>query len=336
MNNDLTPQKLLQTATAFRNSKVLLSAVELGVFTELARGGKNLMSLTKALGLHKRSAEDFFDSLVSLGFLNKKSGIYSNTEETDYFLDKNKKTYIGGLFEMYSIRLFKFWANLTEALKTGKPQNEIRSGEDLFGAVYKDKNKLENFLTAMTGISMGPAKALVDKFPWNKYKTFCDVGSAQGILAVQIALKYPELHGYGLDKKEVEPIFNKYIKKNGLSTRIRFVGADFFKDEFPKADVYVMGHILQDWSLKEKKYLIEKAYQSLPKNGVLIVYDPIIDDERKTNTNALLMSLNMLIDTNEGFTYTGKDIFRWMKEAGFKTIKIEGLFAHLSMAIGYK
>ncbi len=237
---------------------------------------------------------------------------------------------------MYSIRLYRFWGNLTEALKTGKPQNEIQTGEGLFDAVYKDKNKLENFLTAMTGISMGPAKALAEKFPWEKYKTFLDIGSAQGVLAVQLVLRHNNLRGIGFDRPEVESIFNKYISKNKLDNRISFVGGDFFKDNLPSAEVFIMGHILQDWNLQEKKILLQKAYDCLPKNGVLIVYDPFIDDERKTNINALLMSLNMLIDTNGGFTYTGSEVKEWMKETRFRNIKVEHLFAHISMAVGYK
>jgi len=337
LSNDPTPEKIMQTGLAFWASKTLLSAIEMEVFTELAKHPEDLTILQGRLGLHPRAARDFLDALVALGFLERVNGKYQNTPETDRYLDRNKSSYIGGVLEMANQRLFGFWNHLTEALRSGKPQNESKgSGESPFVELYADPARLKQFLSAMTGISRGANLAIAKQFPWRKYQRFVDVGTAQGDLAVQVALANPHLSGVGFDLAEVEPIFEDHASKNGVSQRLRFVGGDFFKDRLPEAEVVMMGHILHDWGLQEKKMLIQKAYEAIPTPGALIVYESIIDDERSKNAFGLLMSLNMLIETPGGFDYTGADCIGWMKEIGFKEARVEHLVGPDSMVIGIK
>jgi hypothetical protein len=124
-----TPDAIMQLGSAFWASKTLLSAVELGLFSELASSGPlDAEALRKRLDLHPRSARDFFDALVALGMLERENGAYRNTPETDLFLDRSKPSYVGGLLEMLNARLFGFWNSLTEGLRTGEPQNEAKTG----------------------------------------------------------------------------------------------------------------------------------------------------------------------------------------------------------------
>ena len=132
------------------------------------------------------------------------------------------------------------------------------------------------------------------------------------------------------------PIFEDYIVDNGLSGRVEFRPGSFFDSPIPQADVVMMGHILHDWNLEEKKMLIRKAYEALPAGGALVVYESIIDDDRSKNSFGLLMSLNMLIETPGGFDYTGADCIGWMKEAGFSSARSEHLVGPDSMVIGMK
>jgi len=317
---------------------VLLSAVEMGVFTELASAPQEFETLSGRLGLHPRSARDFLDALVALGFLARKGATYSNAPEADLFLDRRKPSYIGGILEMANARLYGYWNHLTEALRTGRPQNEAKeeSGESPFQALYADPARLRTFLAAMSGISHGANMAIARKAPWSKYKTYADVGTAQGDLAVQIALANPHLKGIGFDLAEVGPIFEEYAKANGVSDRVHFQKGDFFSEGLPSVEVLTMGHILHDWSLEEKKMLIGKAYAALPQDGALVVYDAMIDDDRSKNAFGLLMSLNMLIETAGGFDYTGGECIGWMKEAGFREARMEHLGGPDSMVIGIK
>jgi len=337
MRDAPTPDKILQTGLAFSASKTLLSAIEMGVFTELARGSESLESLTGLFGLHPRSSRDFFDGLVALGFLSRTDGRYANTPETDLFLDRNKPSYLGGFLEMANHRLYPFWGHLTEALRTGLPQNELKGGgPGLFETLYADPARLKEFLAAMTGLSHGANLTIARAFAWKQYRTFIDVGTAQGDLAAQIALANPHLRGIGFDLPEVAPIFREYAAALGVSDRLTFVPGDFFKQDLPKADVVMMGHIIHDWDLPTKKMLLKKAFEALPSGGSLIVYDAIIDDDRSTNVFGLLMSLNMLIETPGGFDYSGADCRSWMAEAGFGSTRVERLVGPDSMVIGVK
>jgi precorrin-6B methylase 2 len=337
MNEQLSPEKILQTGLAFWPSKTLLSAIELGVFTELARGPERFEALRDRLGLHPRSARDFLDTLVALGFLSRTGDRYANTPETDLFLDRSKPSYLGGMLEMANSRLYPFWAHLTEALRTGLPQNEIKTGDaGLFENLYADPARLKQFLAAMTGLSHGANMAIARAFPWANYRTFVDVGTAQGDLAAQIAKANPHLRGIGFDLPQVAPIFEEYVAQVGVADRLTFVAGSFFDQDLPKADVVLMGHILHDWDLPTKKMLIQKAYDAIPVGGALVVYEAIIDDDRSQNAFGLMMSLNMLIETPGGFDYTGADCAGWMTAAGFSATRVEPLVGPDSMVIGIK
>jgi len=336
MNNYLTPDGILQLGLSFWASKTLLSAVELGLFTELAKGPLDADTLADRLGVHPRSARDFFDALVALHMLKRDGDSYSNTAETDLFLDRGKPSYMGGMLEMANSRLYQFWGSLTEALRTGQPQNEIKQGENLFAALYADEDRLKGFLKGMTGISLGAAIAIANKFPWGEYRTFVDVGTAQGGLAVQVALAHQHLRGGGFDLPAIRSVFEEYVNSHGLGDRLRFYPGDFFNDPLPSVEVIVMGHILHDWNLEEKRMLLSRAYEAIPQGGAVIVYDAIIDDDRKENAFGLLMSLNMLIETREGFDYTGADCVSWMRDVGFREARVVHLVGPDSMVIGIK
>jgi hypothetical protein len=332
-----TPEKILQTGLAFWPAKTLLSAIELGLFTELARGPQAFDSIVGRLGLHQRSARDFLDTLVALGFLQRTADRYGNTPETDLFLDRQKPSYIGGILEMANHRLYPFWGHLTEALRTGQPQNEAKSGgPGLFETLYADPARLHQFLAAMTGISHGANLTIARAGFWKDYQTYVDVGTAQGDLAAQIALANPHLRGQGFDLPEVAPIFEAYVAALGVGDRLTFAPGSFFTQDLPKADVVLMGHILHDWDLPTKRMLIKKAYDAVPAGGALVVYESIIDDDRSKNAFGLMMSLNMLIETPGGFDYTGADCSGWMRDAGFASTRVEHLVGPDSMVIGVK
>jgi hypothetical protein len=332
-----TPDAIMQLGTAFWASKTLLSAVELGLFSELASTGPlDGEALRERLDLHPRSARDFFDALVALGVLEREDGLYRNTAETDLFLDRAKPSYVGGLLEMLNARLFGFWNSLTEGLRTGEPQNEAKTGGNMFEAIYSSPDLLRGFARAMTASSAGAAQAIASAFPWDRYKTVIDIGCAEGCVPVQVALAHGHMSGGGFDLQVVEPLFNEYVGAAGLSDRLRFYSGDFFADELPSADVLVMGRILHDWDMDEKRLLLEKAYSALPEGGALIVYEAIIDDDRRENALGLLMSLNMLIETSGGFDFTGADCQRWMAETGFRETDVKHLVGPISMVVGIK
>lgn len=324
-SDSVDPGAIMQLGHGYWASKTLLSAVELGLFTTLAEGPLGADAIQARLGLHRRSLLDFLDALVALGMLEKRAGFYANTPSTGFFLDRNKPSYLGGILEMFNARLYRFWDDLTEGLKSGEPQNEAKTGGDLFDALYQDPVELQRFLAAMTGLSLGAGRAIAERFPWADYRSFVDVGCAEGGVPVAIVAAHPHLAGIGFELPSVKPHFESFAARHGQGDRLTFAGGDFFANPFPRAEVVVMGHILHDWGLEKKHELIAKAYDALPAGGAFLIFELLIDDQRRANVTGLLSSLNMLIETREGFDYTGADATRWLEAAGFRQVRIEHL-----------
>jgi predicted O-methyltransferase YrrM len=238
---------------------------------------------------------------------------------------------------MLNDRLFKFWHDLPDALRTGKPQNEVKhGGKGIFEELYEELPKLEQFMGAMTGLSRINFEALAAKFDFSKYKTLCDVGGATGLLSIEVARQHRHLRCTSFDLPPVEPIARKHIAAAGLSDRIRTASGDFFKDPLPKADIITMGMILHDWNLEKKMHLIRSAYNALPRGGALVAIEALIDDARRENVFGLLMSLNMLIEFGDAFDFSGADFRGWCSEAGFRSFEVIHLAGASSAAIAYK
>ncbi len=337
----LTPDAILQVGFGFWNSKVLLSAIELQLFTRLGQRQLTGAELQKELGLHPRGVADFLDALVAMKFLQRAgegtAAKYSNTPETALFLDRTSPRYVGGILEMLNARLFRYWNDLPEALRTGQPQNETKHGEKgVFEELYSDPAKLEQFLEAMSGLSRINFEALADKFDFSRYQTLCDVGGASGLLCMEVARKHPRIYCTSFDLPAVEPVAKKRIAAAGLSDRIRVSSGDFFQDPLPKADIITMGMILHDWNLERKMQLVRAAYDALPTGGAFIAVEALIDDARRENVFGLLMSLNMLIEFGEAFDFSGADFRKWCGEVGFKRFEVIHLAGPSSAAIAYK
>ena len=335
-NRVITPDRIVKLGLAFRAAKALLSAVELGVFTALAESPLDLDTLGKRVGIDERGARDFFDALVALGMLERdESGRYANTLETDLYLDRQKPTYIGGELDHFNTYVYPHWNLLTPALRTGKPQSGARATGH-YPALYADQAALETLVKGMTGGTLPVAKALAAKFNWQNYKTTIDVGTAQGCLPVQIAHAHPHISGGGFDLPPVAPHFGNYVREHDLSHRLRFYAGDFLQDPLPSADVLVFGRVLHNWDIATKRMLLKKAHDALPAGGALIVYERLIDDKRRVNAAALLASVNMVIMTAGGFDFTGADCIGWMREAGFRDMRVELLTSEYSMVVGTK
>ena len=341
MSTELDYSQILQVGLGFWPARTLLSAVELELFTLLGKGSMTGKEIGAVLGLHPRGISDFLDGLVAMGFLDREGngsdGKYLNTRQAATFLDKNNPEYIGGILEMASTRLYRFWGNLTEALRTGQPQSEIKYNEkNIFEVLYQDQFKLEEFMKAMTGLSKRNFESFAEKFDFSKYQTLCDVGGATGLLSILVAKLNPHVRCVNYDLPAVEPIAKKAIQASGFSDRISTASGDFFRDPLPKADVITMGMILHDWNLKNKKWLIKAAYDALPEGGALVAIENIIDDARRENLFGLMMSLNMLIEFGDAFDFTGADFTEWCEGIGFKKTEVLPLGGPASAAIAYK
>ena len=339
--SDLSPARIMEVGFSFRSSKTLLSAIELGLFTTLAGRSLTGPELQAALGLHSRANPDFFDALVALRFLERDgdgaAGRYRNTPETGAFLDRASPQYVGGILEMLNARLYRFWGDLTEALRTGRPQNEVKhTGASMFAELYSRPERLEQFMNAMSSVSKANFETLAEKFDFTRYRTVCDVGGATGQLSMILATRHPHLRCTSLDLPVVTAVAERRIEAAGLADRVTARPLDFLAEPLPRADVITMGMILHDWNLEKKKHLVRAAYDALPAGGAFIVVEQLIDDARRENVSGLLMSLNMLIEFGDAFDFTAADFFGWCREAGFTRTEHIPLAGPFSAGIAYK
>ncbi len=343
---EITPSKIMQIGMGFWASKAMLTAVKLDLYTMLAPRSLSEKQIKEKLGFNcsDRHVYDWLDTLVSLGFLERKGlledAVYSNAADTDLFLDKNKKTYMGGILEMADNRLYKYWGDLEEGLRTGQQQNEGKGNPlgnmEFFSDLYKNAEKLHEFMNAMSGIQTGNFLVLVDQFDFSKYKSMLDLGGADGWLSIQVCLRHPHIHCTTFDLPPVEPLARQKINGFNLSDRINVASGDLLKDAFPKADIITMGNILHGMNEEAKQQMVRKVYDSLPDGGAFIAIENIIDNERRQNTFGLLMSLNMLVENGDAFDYTMNDFDRWTKAAGFKRTLQIPLSGPSSAAVAYK
>lgn len=339
-----SPAAILQIGTGFWASKVLLTAVNFELFTQLSKKpNQSAKDIKSKLGLKctDRNTFDFLDCLAGLGFL-KREGLletarYSNTMDTDIFLDKAKPSYIGGILEMQSDQGWKVWANLDKGLKTGLIQHEIPdNGENIFDVLYKEPEQFKKFVDGMTGVQMGNFMALAQKFDFSKYKTLVDAGGSAGVLSVMVAKHNPHMNCTTFDLPQLESMANETIQKFQMIDRVNIMSGDFFKNGLPKADIVTMGNVLHDWDEDTKINLMQIAYDALPVGGVFIAIEHVIDNERKQNVFGMMMSLNMLIETGDGFDYTFNDFNKWAKKVGFTYTELMPLAGPSSAAIAIK
>lgn len=337
-----SPSKILQIGTGFFASKTLLSAVELDLFGTLGDGPLPCAALRDKLGLHPRSAADFFDALVALDLLERDGdgpdARYSNSVDASEFLVPSSPAYIGGVLRMANNRLYPFWARLTDALKSGEPQNEVRDegSPDLFTVLNADSRALEEFVDAMGGLQRGNFNLLSERFDFSSHQSICDVGGSGALQSIAICERHKHVRCISMDLELVTNVARRRIEDSGLTGRIEARKGNFMVDSLPKADVILMGNILHDWDTPTKEMLIRKAWEALPSGGAFIVIEDIIDDARRTNAGALLMSLNMLIETPGGYNFTFAQFNGWCRDAGFVRTERLDLAGLSTAAIAYR
>ena len=332
----LFPRRIFEIGCGYRTAKVLLSAIELDLFTAFSDQPLDAAALTQRLGLNGRGVADFCDALTALGFLVRGSdGRYANAPEADRYLDRRKPTYIGALFEQYGATEYALWNALARALRSGAPQTDIAAVRH-FSSLYADPARLRAFVKSMTGASLLAGEAIARTFPWIDHRTIMDIGTAEGCLPVIVSGAHPHLRGGGFDLPPVQPLFESYVRAHALADRLCFVAGDFFETALPAADVLVLGRVLHNWDLESKQMLLKKAYDALPVDGALLIYETFIAEDRISHAAGLLSSLNMLLWTAGGFDFTAADCMAWMGAAGFRDLRVEPLVGDLSLVIGRK
>ncbi|MFF7891592.1 methyltransferase [Streptomyces sp. NPDC007907] len=328
------PGEILQLTMAFYGSRALISAVELDLFTLLADKPLPLGELCDRAGIHLRGARDFLDALVALGLLEREGEeVYRNSPAADRYLDRRKPGYVGGYARLADTKLFPVWARLTDALRTGEKQ--VLSQGGFFGG-YADPDAARGFLGAMDAVNSGVGHSLAGALDWGRYSSFVDLGGARGNLAAHLHRTHPHLRATCFDLPEMEPFFQEHMKSLKTTDHVRFVAGDFFTDALPRADVFIVGHILHYFGPGQREALVARIHRTLPPGGVVLVYDRMIDDDRRSAGLSLLGSLNMLLTSDEGREYTPAECVRWLSDAGFTDVRTTAVSGPDTLAIGRK
>ena len=340
---NLTPESIMQVTTGFYSSKILMSAVNFGLFTMLAEKKSMSARQIKSVLNFKctdRQLFDYLDSLLGMGFLQREgvlhSAVYYNSTDTDMFLVKDKPLYIGAYIEILNKQLYGFWNNFEEGLRTGQSPGDPNGGPRFFEEIQHDPDKLEGFVHAMNGMQMGNFKAFAGKFDFSRYTTLTDAGGCGGLLSLTVARQHPHMHCTSFDLPALEPIAQLSIQQAGLEERVNTMNGDFFIDPLPEAEIVVMSNVLHKWDEKKKLELMKCAYEALPAGGAFVAIENMIDSERKQNVFGMMASLHMLIESGSGFDYTFWDFQQWANSTGFSSAEIIPLAGPDSAAIAYK
>lgn len=313
----------------FASAKILLTALELGLFTELADGPRTGPELCERLGLHGRGSIDFLTALNAFGLLEREGEVYRNTPIASASLVRGPG-YAGGFLEGANFSLYPAWARLGDALRSGAPQN---IGD--FEQMLDDPEGQRRYLAMMDSLSGPLASDLLAAVDWPAYKTVADVGGARGNMVSLLLREYEHLDGMVFDRPQNESACAEHTVALGAGDRVRFIGGDFITDELPETDVLIIGHVLADFSVQQRKSLVHKAFHAVRPGGRFLVYDPMPDEEHP-DVASTIASLHMLVMSPAGSGYRPRDCVEWMTESGFSETSVHRLGLGNTLVVAHR
>jgi 8-O-methyltransferase len=294
-----------------------LFAIELDLFTVLGTNPATEPEARERFRLSERGTQDFLDALVAVGLLDRTGGVYRSAPLAREFLDSSKPSYLGRFLYAADAR----WTRVGTGLRTGDPQNGARPGASMFTQQHQDQAAWRAYYGGMDALNGPSGAALAHAFDWSSVKRVTDVGGARGNVAAQLVRAHPHLQAQVFDLPSVQALFDEHMANLGLTRQVTFQPGNFFTDPLPASDVLVFGHVLHDWAVGERRMLAGKAYEAVAPGGAVLIYDTMIDENRRQNANTLLVSLNMMLCTPGGGEYTPAEGGRWFTEAGFSPVE---------------
>ncbi len=329
------PADIKRLGNAFCHAKLLLAAGELGLFADLAENGPATQSQIQArLRLQPRGCRDFLNALVLLGLLVRDGEQYRNSAVTAEHLIPGSATYIGGFLQRSNRVLYPAWGNLSEALRTGRPQ-VATAGSGSFERMLGDPGQLAQYLGMMDSVSGLLAPRLAEAFDWQNHAEIVDVGGARGNLAARLVRAHPHLSAWVFDLPVMEAPLRQHVASLAPPGPIRFRGGDFFADPLPEGDVLILGHVLHNWSPEERQFLVKKAFAATRPGGALLIYDAMLE-ENPADLARVLVSINMLLVTPGGSEYTVRECTQWLADAGFADVSDRPLGSADTLVIGHR
>jgi SAM-dependent methyltransferase len=324
----MNPNTIREFASSFQKSRILLTGIELEIFTKIEESGSEARQIADQLHLDKNGCGRLMNALVALGFLTKKNEKFYNTQETFTYLSRNSPEYLGGL--MHTNHLWNTWSNLSQVVKTGVSANpsEINvRGEDW----------LFSFISAMHDRAKKQAPQQLASIDLSGIKSILDIGGGSGAYSMEFVSKKPEIEATVFDLPNVVPITNKFIDKEGFSGKVKTHSGDYTTDYLPSGfDLVFLSAIIHSNSLEVNRELINKCYSSLNKNGKIIIQDWVMNNDRTLPVAGAVFAINMLVGTEAGDCFTEKEVFGMLTSAGFKNISRKEFESGLSQVVAKK
>jgi ubiquinone/menaquinone biosynthesis C-methylase UbiE len=313
MNEINSSEDIRELANSFRESRTLLTAFELKMFTVLDKHMMTSDEVAQKINANQRSTDRLLNALCAMGILKKVHGKFYNTDLASKYLIEGKPEFMGGLY--HTNNLWDTWSNLTNSVIKGS-------------SFISDKNKTEKddwvkyFIGAMHYRGVNQGKILAMMIDLTNVKRMLDVGGGSAAFSMEIVKKNPAINAVVLDLPYVIPLTKKYISESGLSDKFNFIEGDYLTKDFEgKYDLILLSAIVHINNYEQNKMLIKKCADALNKNGMIIISDFVMDDDRTKPHHGALFSLNMLVGTANGDTYTEKEIREWFESAGLTKIE---------------
>ena len=309
-------QYLNEISYGYWKAQVLFVGVELDVFTLLGGGGKSSKVIAKKLKTNLRATEMLLNALVSLKLLKKNHETYRNTAVSKRCLTKSSPAYQVDRIRHFH-NMWDYWSRLSTAVKTGKPTAFNNAKEEV------DEQRLREFISAMHNVATVQAGKIYRKLQIKKYNKLLDLAGGQGTYAVRFAEKNQNLKAVVFDLPEVIKIARKHIKGSGMSGQIVTKAGNCLEDNFGKElyDIVLVSNLLHIYEAADNQKILKKCWDSLMKKGIVVVQEFILNPAKTMPLFGTLFSLNMLMGTHSGSSYSAVEIKEWLKKAGFKNIK---------------
>lgn len=332
-----SPELVLDLIEGFRRSKVMFAAVQLGVFDALSSGCATSESIAKKLKCHQESMKSLLEGCVSLGLLEFKDGIFSNTGSAKKYLTSSSPDQLTGYITYSNNVMWNLLSHLEEAVQTGDNQWNRTFGTDgqIFSGFFRTPEAMNEFLMGMHGYGMITSPALVESLDLSRFHRMCDLGGASGHWVIEACEQNQHLHGIIFDLPKALNLAEKMAAKSSASDRLSIVGGDFFTDPLPQADLYALGRILHDWSQDKVRHLLRRVYDALPSGGGILIGEKLIDEDRKAPRWALTQNLIMLVCT-EGRERSASEYEDLLREAGFVSIDVKRTSLPLDVILAIK
>jgi len=308
----MNPNTIREIASSFQKSRILLSAFELDIFSNIDKDGKTCTQVADNLHLDEHACERLLNALVSMDFLAKRNNLFFNTLESFTFLSKKSSDYLGGL--MHSNHLWNTWSNLTTVVKTGKSAHPAEINE-------RGDDWLFSFINAMHDRAKKQAPQQVSNIDLSGINSILDVGGGSGAFSMEFVSRKPVVEATVFDLPNVVPITKKFIDKEGFTGKIKTQAGDYTIDELPTGfDLVFLSAIIHSNPAEINQKLIRKCFKALNRNGKIIIQDWIMNNDRTQPTSGAIFAINMLVGTEAGDCFTEAEVVEMLNNAGFKNI----------------